>query len=197
MRFTNELKQFYGYDNLTKERETELFLDVNNEKKREEIVESHLKLVLKIARPYCFKYQNLSLDIIQEGIIGLLESIDFFDFSYNCRFSTISSHFIKNKIRTFLNRNNKDRNLSKFAYHQETSPKTPSVREKLEEKENINIIKQLVNKGNLSDKVIVSLIYHEGKTWREISEILGGSHEKHRKRHKKFVNEIKKSFSDI
>jgi RNA polymerase sigma factor (sigma-70 family) len=195
--FEYEFKQFYEYENLTKEREIELFLDLND-KNREEIVHSHLKLVLKISRPYCFKNKNLSLDIIQEGIIGLLESVDFFDLSYNCRFSTIASHLIKNKIRTFLNRNNKDKNLNKFYLHQKTYQKTSNAREDLEEKEKRKIINKLVHHhGDVSDKEIVALKYKDGKTWREISQILGGSHEKHRKRHKKFVKEIKKSFSDI
>jgi len=195
--FAYEFKQFYEYENLTKVRENELFLDVKKEENREEIVKSHLKLVLKISRPYCSQNKNLSLDIIQEGIIGLIESIDFFDFSYNCRFSTIASHFIRNKIRTFLNKNNKDKNLNNFFYYQESCKDNNNVRHDLEKKEKIKIIKSLIKKyGDISDKEVFSLKYKQGKTWREISKIMGGSHEKHRKKHKEFIKIIKKSFID-
>ena len=197
MSFEYDFKQFYEYKNLTKERENELFSDLNY-KNREEIVNSHLKLVLKISRPYCFKNKNLSLDIVQEGIIGLLESVDFFDLSYNCRFSTISSYLIKNKIRTFLNRNNKDKNLNKFFHYQESHRDENNTRDDLEEEERKKIINKLINHhSNISDKEVIALKYEGGKTWREISKILGGSHEKHRKRHKKFVGEVKKLFSKI
>ena len=96
------LKEFGKCDNLSKKRELYLFNNLSNQKNRDEIVQSHLKLVFGIAHKYCFLGESFSEDIIQEGIVSLIESIDSFKVNSGCRFSTFATFRISNKIKSFL-----------------------------------------------------------------------------------------------
>jgi RNA polymerase sigma factor (sigma-70 family) len=96
-----DFSNFYDYPNLTKEREIYLFNDLTKEN-RDEIICSHLKLVLKIVKRFQFLKENFYYDLIQDGILGLIESIDRFNISLGYRFSTFSQYYIKGKVRTYL-----------------------------------------------------------------------------------------------
>ena len=69
-----------------------------------EIIESHARLVVRIA--VGFRGSGLPLgDLVQEGNIGLMEAADRFDPERNVRFSTYASWWIVAAIQNFLLRN--------------------------------------------------------------------------------------------
>ena len=64
---------------------------------RKKLIEANLRLVVKIARKYV--NQGVStLDLIEEGNIGLIKAVEKFDPSRNCRFSTYATWWIKQSI---------------------------------------------------------------------------------------------------
>jgi len=68
---------------------------------REALIKANLRLVVSIAK----KYTNrglLFLDLIQEGNLGLLRSIDKFDYSLGYKFSTYSTWWIRQAITRAL-----------------------------------------------------------------------------------------------
>lgn len=61
------------------------------------LVESNLRLVVKIAKPYVSKEMSF-LDVIQEGNLGLMKAAEKYDFRKNVRFSTYAAWWIRQAI---------------------------------------------------------------------------------------------------
>lgn len=102
MNDVNILKMFQGEDAnfLSQEQETFLFknLDCNA---REKILNSHIRLVVKLARDY--SYYGLDLeDLISEGCVGLFRAIERFDCEKGARFSYYCTFWIKQSITKAL-----------------------------------------------------------------------------------------------
>ncbi|MCX7788318.1 MAG: RNA polymerase sigma factor RpoD/SigA [Spirochaetes bacterium] len=74
----------------------------------QKLIESNLKLVVKIAKSYMCPDVPL-MDLIQEGNIGLLKAVKKFDYRKNVRFSTYASWWIKQSITRALS--NKRRSI--------------------------------------------------------------------------------------
>jgi RNA polymerase primary sigma factor len=82
---------------------------------RENLINSNLRLVVKIARGYLTHDMDL-LDLIQEGNLGLIKAAEKFDFRKNVRFSTYASFWIKQSIARALS--NKSR-MIRFPHRKE------------------------------------------------------------------------------
>jgi RNA polymerase primary sigma factor len=64
---------------------------------RRRMIESNLRLVVAIARPYQGRGLEL-LDLIQEGTLGLVRAVDGYDWRRGTKFSTYASWWIKHSI---------------------------------------------------------------------------------------------------
>ncbi len=91
---------------LTREQEIELAqrIERGDLKAKEQLVNSNLRLVISNAR----KYQGLDLpllDLIQEGILGLIRATEKFDYRKGYKFSTYATFWIRESIqRAIANR---------------------------------------------------------------------------------------------
>ena len=64
---------------------------------RQKMIEANLRLVVKIVNQY--SYRQLAVgDLVQEGNIGLMRSLEKFDFNLNHKFSTYASWWIRQSI---------------------------------------------------------------------------------------------------
>jgi RNA polymerase primary sigma factor len=68
-----------------------------DETARQTLIESNLRLVVRIAKKYMTRDVSL-LDLIQEGNLGLIKAASKYDFRKNVRFSTYASWWIKQAI---------------------------------------------------------------------------------------------------
>jgi RNA polymerase primary sigma factor len=92
-------EQISQFPLLTFEQEMELSrrIEKGDELARQELINSNLRLVVKIAKAYTGTDLNL-LDLIQEGNLGLIRSASKFDYRKSVRFSTYASWWIKQSI---------------------------------------------------------------------------------------------------
>lgn len=90
------LREIRRYPMLTPEQEHQLAMDCakGDEDAIRTMVNSNLRLVVSIAREYAGRGVPL-LDLIQEGSIGLLAAARKFDYTYDCRFSTYATKWIR------------------------------------------------------------------------------------------------------
>lgn len=99
------LKEVRKHPLLTLEEEKKITARIKKGDKnaRKRLIESNLRLVIKIAK----KYQNRGLpliDLIQEGNFGLIRAVDKFNPELDCRFSTYATWWIKQSVeRAIMN----------------------------------------------------------------------------------------------
>jgi RNA polymerase primary sigma factor len=105
--FFNELRK---HPLLTKEEEVELAkrIEAGDLEAKERLINSNLRLVVSNARRYMRADLNL-LDLIQEGIFGLIRASEKFDWRQGYKFSTYATFWIRQAIQRALE--NKERTI--------------------------------------------------------------------------------------
>jgi RNA polymerase primary sigma factor len=78
-----------------------LVVEENDPLARERLVRSNLRLVVNIAKKYANRGVGLG-DLIEEGNLGLIKAVDYFDPYRGIRFSTYSAWWIKQSIKRAL-----------------------------------------------------------------------------------------------
>jgi RNA polymerase sigma-32 factor len=66
-----------------------------------EVICSNLRFVVKIAREYKRFYEG-TMDLVQEGNIGLMLALTKYEFSHGTKFITYAVHWVRAKIQHFL-----------------------------------------------------------------------------------------------
>jgi RNA polymerase sigma-32 factor len=92
---------------LTPERETELgrrLRDASDLTAARDLVMSHLRLVVSVARNY-MGYGLPQADLIQEGNLGLMKAVKRFDPERGVRLASFAIHWIKAEIHEYILRN--------------------------------------------------------------------------------------------
>jgi len=78
-----------------------LVVEENDPHARDQLVRSNLRLVVNIAKKYAGRGMSLG-DLIEEGNLGLIKAVDYFDPGHGTRFSTYAAWWIKQSIKRAL-----------------------------------------------------------------------------------------------
>jgi RNA polymerase primary sigma factor len=76
-------------------------MEGNDQWARDQLVRSNLRLVVNIAKKYADRGISLG-DLIEEGNLGLIRAVDYFDPDRGVRFSTYAAWWIKQSIKRAL-----------------------------------------------------------------------------------------------
>ena len=94
--YLNELKKLPVLS-LKEELEYARKIALGDTEARRKLIEANLRLVVKIARKYTSQGVS-TLDLVEEGNIGLMRAVEKYDPARNCRFSTYATWWIKQSI---------------------------------------------------------------------------------------------------
>ncbi|MGB9082834.1 MAG: sigma-70 family RNA polymerase sigma factor, partial [Desulfuromonadaceae bacterium] len=87
--------------NAVSEKELARKIEKGDEAARNKMIESNLRLVVKIAKRYINRGLPF-LDLIEEGNLGLIKSVERFNLAKECRFSTYATWWIRQSIERAL-----------------------------------------------------------------------------------------------
>lgn len=92
------LREISRYPLLTKQEEEELSrrMEQGDREAKERLITSNLRLVVSVAKKY--QGQLPLLDLIQEGILGLMKAVEKFDWRRGFRFSTYATWWIRQAV---------------------------------------------------------------------------------------------------
>jgi RNA polymerase sporulation-specific sigma factor len=133
---------------------------------RRQLIESYQPLVYKIASRITAR-EELFFDLLQEGTIGLIETVESFTPEYGVKFSTYAQHRIRGRMIDYLKRSRSYREPLETALSQDEFQKIFS--EVVDQKVNIeeevsgNLINKQVNQAisrlSLKEQKVVRDIY--------------------------------------
>ena len=98
------LKEISKINILSPEQEKNLWQKYKNQgdnDSRQELIKAYQPLVFKIVKQL-IKRQEILLDLIQEGNIGLIDAVDSFDHNRGIKFSTFAIYHIKGRVLDYL-----------------------------------------------------------------------------------------------
>jgi len=159
--------------------------------KAEEIIKENLPLVKSIAN----RYKNYGVpleDLIQDGLIGLWESIEKYDASKGAKLSTYATYWIKKKILESVEKESK---TSLDAINLDENIKIPQQKNNITPQNNEQTI-DLPKDFPILERKVLTLLYgldgNDSYDLTQISKILNFPREKVRQIKEKGIRRLKK-----
>ena len=149
---------------------------------KENVIQEYFPLVKSIANKY--KHYGVPLeDLIQEGMIGLLEAEKNFDQNRNTKFSTYATYWIKKKIIKAIEQEKKCSPNSIELNENLTSEKTTYEQSRNE----IGLPENMPEQ----EKIVLKLLFNEENTLKEIADIMKISRERVRQLKEKGLRRLR------
>ncbi len=138
---------------------------------REDIIEGNMRLVSSIVANYNVSLEDKK-DLFQVGLIGLMKAVDGFNVLKGTQFSSYAIPCIQNEIGMYLRKFNKDsvvismedpiytnKNGEDIRLEDSLVDEKANIEENYENKEVVNLLKELVVSLSIKDSFIVSLYF--------------------------------------
>ncbi len=168
----NSIKLYYDSLNkkvLSAQEEKELALKIASSEGSQkqayinEFLEHNLRLVLPFAKKYAYD-DNLYLDTIQQGNIGLIDAINHYDVSKKVKFSVYAKWWIKQSIIKYHKETSRAIRLPNHMWNKIN--KYNKTKEELESKFNKNITdEEIAESLNWNKELIATIRNHKGDSY--------------------------------
>lgn len=195
------------------EKKTLKLLGKGDKAARAVLIERNLRLVVYIAR----KFENTGInieDLISIGTIGLIKGVNTFDTERNIKLATYASRCIENEILMYLRRNNKvkseisfdeplniDWDGNELLLSDVLGTEANIITKGLEADVDKHLLKTALAELNDREKKIMELrfglIGEDGKTQKDVAEMLGISQSYISRLEKKIIKRLKKEFNKM
>ena len=97
-------QKYYKFDLLSHDLEMRLWKDFSYEQRIKILIETHLRLVLKMAKIY--KHLEVPMeDLVQEGMIGIIKASEKYEPSLERRFCSYARLWVKGMMQNFIVKN--------------------------------------------------------------------------------------------
>ena len=174
------LQELNKIDILSLEDEVKLwqeFKDNDSLDSRQKLIESYQPLVFKVALEVA-GYQNWSMDIIQEGTVGLIEAVERYDYTRGVAFSLFAVHRIKGRIIDYFNLINKEitsmdspiyNDEYAFSFADSLVDNSVQIDLQVEKKHFLEEVQKAMNRLPLKEREVISNIYLAEQTPKEVA----------------------------
>jgi len=200
---------------LTKEEERRLLLLLpkGDKSARAMLIERNLRLVVYIAR----KFENTGInieDLISIGTIGLIKAVNTFDTDRKIKLATYASRCIENEILMYLRKNNKTKTEISFdeplnidwdgnelLLSDVLGTEIDIITKNLDSDVDKQLLKSALSELKDREKQIMELRFglvgQEGKTQKDVADMLGISQSYISRLEKKIIKRLQKEFNKM
>lgn len=219
LRFTSGYVHYIGGNDvlpepLTREEESKLLDELDNEQSKNILIERNLRLVVYIAR----KFENTGInveDLISIGTIGLIKAINTFKKDKNIKLATYASRCIENEILMYLRKNTKTKSEvsideplnvdwegNELLLSDILGTDVDIIYKDIEDEVDRQLLNTAINKLNNREKEIIELRFGIGRsgnelTQKEVADILGISQSYISRLEKKIINRLRKEIMKL
>lgn len=182
VQYTKELNN-EKYNPLTKEEERELLIQLSSGSldAKERIINAHLRFVVYLLRDFKIPLEIDSMDLIQEGNLGLIDGLSRFDLNlFDCRISTYVQYYIRWYISRSLGAYNKSISIQELPenFNFDEIEADPTVKEKVHQ----DILEYIKTFLDVRESKIISLMFgleypFKPITLREVGSMLHSNSE--------------------
>ena len=200
---------------LSKEEEKKLLIKLpkGDQSARAILIERNLRLVVYIAR----KFENTGInieDLISIGTIGLIKAVNTFDTDRKIKLATYASRCIENEILMYLRKNNKTRSEMSFdeplnidwdgnelLLSDVLGTEVDIITKKLDSEVDKALLRSALTELKDREKQIMELRFglvgEDGKTQKDVADMLGISQSYISRLEKKIIRRLKKEFKKM
>ena len=152
--------------------EKDLWLQYKNQAdldSRRQLIEQYQPLVVKALSPWRGGNEAILMDLVQEGIIGLIEAVENFQPERGVAFSLYAIHRIRGRMLNYLEKENKTVQVSLAEALPDNSP---SVAETAEHNFLVEQLHSAMERLPSKERLALSCVYFEEQEPRQVASTL-------------------------
>lgn len=146
---------------------------------RQLLIESYQPLVFKTAMQYC-RCQSLLLDCLQEGMVGLIEAVETYDYTRGAAFSLFAVYRIRGRILNYLAKEGGDpcvsldepQGMDNHSLADGLIDRSAAVAQQVEQLYALDQVKAAINRLPLNEQLVLQGVYLDDYEPKQLADTL-------------------------